>query len=60
MGIGIIVVVSGRDDDGDIDEEERRELVENEESITITCAVDGVDARWIEMSTVGGEEATIS
>lgn len=45
VGIEIFVVLNGRYVDGDMEEEESGEVLVEEESITMTCAVGGVEAR---------------
>lgn len=45
MGIGIVVVPRGREVVRDMDIEEIGEVVEKEESINITYAMGGVEAR---------------
>lgn len=58
--MGIVVVASRIDVDRDMEEEESREVVAEEESINMTCAMGGVEARCTEISTTGEEVATIS
>lgn len=41
---------------GGSEEEDNREVVEEEESNTTTRVVREVEVRWIEMSTMGGDE----
>lgn len=60
VGIGIVVVANERDVIRDMEAEESGEVVAKEESITITCAIDKVEARWTKISIICGEVATIA
>lgn len=60
VGIGIIVVASKSDVVGDMEEEESGEVVGEEESTTPTGLVGEEEARWVKMSTIGGDVAIMA
>lgn len=60
VGIGVVTVVRGSDVVGDMAVEEGGVVITEEESTTITDSARGEGARWIEMSTVGGDVAIMA
>lgn len=60
VGIGIVIVASGSDVVGDLEVEESREVVAEEESTNIMGLVGREEARWTEMSSTGGEVAIMA
>lgn len=56
--MGIIIVTNERDVVRDMEVEESGEVLAEEELIIMTYHIGGEEARWTEMSIVGGEVET--
>lgn len=60
VGLGNVIVARGSEVIGDMVAEEGGVVMLEEESMTTTDLARGKGARWTEMSTAGGDAATIA